>query len=194
MSRRDAALGRATLGLDTLLADPALAPLRERIALLSAQEPDKKGLHAQIDAAIADIAAKQETAVRAGVIAEQHSLMFGDHPGWVRLGVLDTLLTWIADAGSTCMHSPSPLRPQPAYAVAWRPRLVACVQCPHLTKLVKGSVADLTCDGCGRLTEGADTDDPLYVTMVQFGVLTYGFGTCEGCKYWDEMPAAAVTH
>ncbi len=93
----------------------------------------------------------------------------GDVPGWVRLGA-------------------SAARPEPVYAAAWRPGLVACIACLHLLELPRGSAASRTCDSCGRVTTGVEHGDGIHPCRVQYGPLTLAFGTCGDC-----LPAIART-
>ena len=98
---------------------------------------------------------------------------------WMRLGLLDTLLAWFAGTGNTCLHMPDPRRPEPVWSCAWKPRLVVCNHCLHLLKTAGD--ADRTCDCCGHLCAGTDTDDPIYICTVLLSALTYQAGTCRDC-------------
>jgi hypothetical protein len=99
---------------------------------------------------------------------------------WIRLGVIDTLLRWTDGRANTCMHNPRLERPQPVWSAAWKPGLVVCTRCMHLLKAVGD--ADMTCDCCGHVCDGADADDPVYTTTVWLGALAYMVGTCRGCR------------
>ena len=66
----------------------------------------------------------------------------------MRLGAIVTVAAWLADAIRTCMHSPTPQHPQPVFAVAWRPGVIACALCPHLLHVGMGTRAGRTCDLC----------------------------------------------
>lgn len=101
-------------------------------------------------------------------------------PGWLRLGALDALLTWAQGLGSTCIHDPSPKRPEPVHAAAWRPGLVSCTRCVAYLFRLTGD-ADARCDCCGRVTDGVEAGDPIYPSRLVFGALVYHFGTCPDC-------------
>jgi hypothetical protein len=100
---------------------------------------------------------------------------------WLRLGLLDTVCAWHAGEARTCLHDPHPLKPQPVWAAAWRPRLVACLHCLHLLK-VPTQQADKTCDLCGRVVAGLEADDGIYPIVVQYANLTYQAGACSYCE------------
>jgi hypothetical protein len=181
----EADLGRTVLYLDDLLTNPAAAPALD--LLISRADANTPGsVRDQIDAALREVNRNGQLLNDAGMFEEYRPLGPAAHPAWVRLGILDALLAWVANKGSTCMHAPSAKRPEPVYAVAWRPRLVFCGACTHLARLPKHSTKELTCDGCGKLTTGAHTDDPLCTFQVQAGVLSYGFGACAECRYWPD--------
>lgn len=101
-----------------------------------------------------------------------------DHPEWVRLGLFHTFSAWVLGRGSTCMHSPVVTRPEPLFAAAWRPLLMVCGQCGHLFN-IGNPEKDRTCDGCGVV------GDTIYPAMAQAGFITYMFGVCDQCRYWD---------
>ncbi|MFG3300994.1 hypothetical protein [Micromonospora chersina] len=103
-------------------------------------------------------------------------------PGWLRLGLLDAFTTWVEGRASTCRHNPHPSRPQPVMAAAWRPGLIVCTACVYLTALARGSDADRTCDGCGRLCAGPEHADGIYPGMLQLGPIVYQYGVCGDCR------------
>lgn len=171
--------GRAVLALDEILCK--LTP--EQAAAFRAMTPT--WLLDQTDATVDEIHRNLKAAKDAGIVENTAQLANGEHPGWVRLGIIDTLVAWWSGRHSSCTHAPHPLRPQPVVAVAWKPGLVVCGHCTHLLSIPTNSTADRTCDGCGRVTAGPDADDPMYPTMVAAGVLTYGLGLCRDCRYWE---------
>lgn len=103
-----------------------------------------------------------------------------DFPAWLRLGLLDTIVQWADGKASTCRHSPSPQRPEPVLAAAWKPGVVSCVLCAHLWATSRA--ANRTCDSCGRLCAGPEHGDGIYPGMVQSGALIYQYGTCADCR------------
>lgn len=105
----------------------------------------------------------------------------GQLDGWLRLGVLDTWVGFMANRAATCRHNPHPLRPQPVFAAAWKPGLVTCAACVNLFRLPPGAAADMTCDACGRICGGGDTGDPIHPSLVQFGPMVFQYGTCPDC-------------
>lgn len=145
----------------------------------------------QVDAATDD-ALRTLTAL-AGVMGvdSTHTTTPAGVPGWLRLGVLDALSTFLTGAGSTCRHNPEPHRPQPVCAVAWRPGLVVCMRCTHLLNAPTAK-ADRTCDSCGRECGGVDVDDPIWPGVVQLGPLVWQYGTCTDCKPAD-LPTTTGT-
>jgi len=146
----DVNTGRATLALDDLLTDPLG---RELLAEVNADLPAH--LVDQLDAARDDTLRllRFEAPLIGGQVTE---LDFAGMPEWVRLPMLTTYVAWALGRGKTCTHSPTPQRPEPVFAVAWRPELVTCARCVHLTVLHPGSRLDRTCDCCGRVVAGID--------------------------------------
>lgn len=180
--RRSVDIGKTVLYLDDLITDPVAAPIIDEIRDRLHRIPS--AVRDQMDAAIAETRSLPARWGAAGLLEGYHDVQPGEHPAWVRLGALEALMTWAVGGGSVCMHDPTAQRPQPVYAVAWKPGLVVCARCPHLTRLPERRERDLTCDGCGRVTQGAHTEVPLWTSMVQLGVLHYGFAVCADCKYW----------
>ncbi len=103
-------------------------------------------------------------------------------PEWLRLDLLTTWTGWTAGTGRTCMHSPHPDRPEPVFAAAWRPGLVACARCVHLTVLARGSRADRTCDRCGYVVAGIEHGEGIHPGRVTFGPIVFAYGTCPDCR------------
>jgi len=112
---------------------------------------------------------------------EVTELDFAAMPEWVRLPMLETYVGWCTGRGSTCIHAPAPDRPEPMFAVAWRPGLVACARCIHLTVLRPGSRADRRCDCCGRIVAGIEHAEGIHPGRLQYGALLYGWGACPDC-------------
>jgi hypothetical protein len=178
--RRDQLTAQAALAFDELL-------LRDDIGeLLSALAETLPTGHAdQARAAATDTTRGMETiaALLGGTYTDTPP---ADVPAWVRLGLLTTLTRWAAGQGSTCMHAPTPDRPQPVTAAAWRPDIVACARCTRLFHLRPGSDADRRCDGCGTVTTSVEDDNGIYPAAVQLGQLSYLYGVCRGCKHWPD--------
>jgi hypothetical protein len=105
-------------------------------------------------------------------------LDYADVSEWVRLSVADTLLRFHRGTHDTCTHNPSPARPQPVLASAWRPGLVTCGRCTHLFKATGD--ADRTCDRCGRVCAGLPGDG-IHSCTLTFGALGYFYGLCVDC-------------
>jgi hypothetical protein len=57
------------------------------------------------------------------------------------------------------------------FAVAWRPGLVACARCIHLTVLRPGSRADRRCDCCGRIVADIEHAEGIHPGRLQYGAL-----------------------
>ncbi|WP_432051121.1 hypothetical protein [Verrucosispora sp. NA02020] len=166
------------LALEAVMTHPRYGELIEQLRALAPTH-----VVDQVDAATAD-------ALHITTTTGRHALGV-DHvtpttveqtPGWLRLGLLDTFTAWLAGKASTCRHAPDPHRPQPVIAAAWRPGVITCGQCIHLTALPRGSDRDRTCDACGRVCAGVEHGDGIYPGMVQFGPLIYHYGTCGDCR------------
>jgi hypothetical protein len=101
---------------------------------------------------------------------------------WIRLPLLDTVAKWTQDRANTCIHHPTPLRPEPVWACAWKPGLIVCTKCQWMLSVgVAGTPADRRCDRCGRVVAGTDNDDPIWSSTVWFNQLGYTFGACRDC-------------
>lgn len=172
-------LGRLVLDTDALLCSPDYPRLAEW--LRTAVPTDQLD---QLDAAVDQVRAGTDAAVAAGVAAGSLLLSPGEHPDWARLGALAALVTWLGGRGSTCVHSPHPIRPQPIVAAAWRPDLMVCAACTHLLRLPCNNPADRTCDACGRVCTGVDAGDPIWPASFVIGPLQYLLGACIDCRYW----------
>jgi hypothetical protein len=104
-------------------------------------------------------------------------------PKWLRISIQETLLTWGAGRGRTCLHDPTMERLVPVFSAAWKPWLVVCPECTHMLTVRggRGSEEDNTCDACRRLVSRTG-DDFLQPSMVTVGPLTYMFGACKTCR------------
>ena len=98
---------------------------------------------------------------------------------WLRLGLLDTFITWTSGQARTCTHMPDWRRPRPVLSCAWKPGLVVCARCTHLLRATPA--ADKVCDLCGHTCTGVEHYDGISVVMVVFGALTYQAGACLHC-------------
>jgi hypothetical protein len=175
MTMTDAQIDATTLLLnDALAGDPdELRRLADQAAAVT-----PTGLRDQLDAARAE--ARAALRRMAPLLGADESPDI-DTPEWARLGMLRTYVRWGAGRGSTCLHAPTATRPEPVVAAAWRPDLVACSRCPHLLLLRHASVADRSCDGCGRPVAGAEHGDGLTPAVVGYGPLNWLFGSCADC-------------
>jgi hypothetical protein len=167
---------RATVPLDELLG--RLTP--ELVAGIHHRAPT--GLVDQLDAAARDSVAIIEAAENRPVRYVPRSSV----DDWLRLGLLDTFLTWVSGNARVCMHAPDFRRPEPVWAAAWKPGLVVCTRCIRLLKVF--GHADATCDRCGRVTDGVEANDPIYTLSVLLGGLTYQVGACRDCLPEDADP------
>jgi len=128
------------------------------------------------------IRAAQHDSVALMEKAEQSPVRYlptSDVDEWLRLGLLDTLITWAAGTAKTCIHMPDPYRPESVWSCAWKPGLVVCTYCLHLFKLVGD--ADKVCDCCGRTVTGIENDDGIHTLTVWIGALAYQAGACKDC-------------
>lgn len=171
--------GHVTLALDEILC--RLTP--EQAETLRAGVPT--WFRDQADAAADEIATNLLTAQQAGIVGEAPQMPTHQHPAWVRLSVIDTLVKWWAGQNDSCLHAPHPMRPQPVCSVAWKPGLIVCGDCTHLLDIPRNSAADRTCDGCGKVTAGLEAGDPIYPFTVVCGVLSHGVGVCGDCRYLE---------
>lgn len=177
------ALGATVGALDRLITDPHD---HEELKVLRAEVP--QWLSDQIEAAIVDAARQATRGIAIGRAINTRALAARDHAVWVRHGALETLVLWIGGKAATCVHSPSPRRAQPIYAAAWRPRLVVCGQCTALLAKPHWRDAEHYCEGCtyeGTSPLDLTTAERPRLSGVQFGVLTYSFGTCPAHRYWE---------
>jgi hypothetical protein len=159
--------------LDDILA--RLTP--EMVAVIAHTQP--VGRRDQLVAAAAEAIAIAKQGMEATGGGEAHELQHDNVPGWIRLGLLDTLIQFGAGTGRTCIHMPHIDRPQPVWSCAWKPGLVVCAACTPLLKAV--GVMDQTCDRCGHVCDGVDAGDPIYALGVVLGPLTYSAGACNDC-------------
>src|SRR5690606_34913467 len=118
--------GRAVLALDDLLCD--VAP--ETLAAVGDRFP--AWYRHQARAATTQIHTGLQNAAARGTIDHTAAMPASQHPGWVRLSVLDSLVRWFAGTADTCIHNPHPSRPQPVMSAAWKPGLVVCGRCTRL--------------------------------------------------------------
>ncbi|MET7705450.1 hypothetical protein [Micromonospora sp. NPDC005413] len=167
-----------TLALERLMLHPAYEQFVEQLRAVA-----PVGHVDQLDAATSDALRLMTDTGRAILGTSQaHGADAADIPSWLRLGLLDTLTGWADGRASTCRHQPTPDRPQPVIAAAWKPGLVTCPGCVYLTALPRNSVRDRTCDACGRECAGPQHGDGIYPGMVQLGPLIYQYGTCGDCR------------
>jgi hypothetical protein len=114
--------------------------------------------------------------------AEVSQIAHAAVPAWLRLSMLNALVVWASGRADTCLHQPTVHRPEPVFATAWKPNLVACGRCVPLTVLPRGSAADRTCDCCGRVTTGIENDDGIHPGRLAFGSMVFAFGACRDCR------------
>lgn len=173
----DATVSRVALLAEELLTRP---DGDELVAELRARVPAE--VLDQHDAAAAELRAGIDRMISAsgGDLVEDQG--GDDLPRGMLLGVCVTVVGWRAGRGATCEHTADPRIAQPVLLAAWRPDLVVCTGCPHLLALPRGSAADRTCDGCGRVTAGVEHGDGVCVGAVVAGSVTAMFGLCRECK------------
>ncbi|MGO8772063.1 MAG: hypothetical protein ACLQIK_08385 [Mycobacterium sp.] len=167
---------RATVPLDELLEN--LTP--EMVAEIHHRAP--AGLVDQLAAAHRDSVALIEAIEDRPVRYVPRSSV----DDWLRLGLLDTFLTWVSGNARVCLHAPDFRRPEPVWAAAWKPGLVVCPRCTRQLKVFGD--ADAACDRCGRVTLGVEHDDGIYTLSVMLGALTYQAGACRDCLPEDADP------
>lgn len=160
-----------TLALETVMLSPHFAEIVKKV-----REVSPTWYLDQLDAAVTDVSAAQAST------GERVGLDMADTPTWLRLGVLDAWASYCLGDATTCVHNPSADRPEPVFAAAWKPGIVACRACTHLLVLPRNSRADRICDACGYECAGLDAGDPIYPSSAQIASMLYHFGTCAGCR------------
>lgn len=185
MNPTDTHTGRLVLALDALLADddPVAAATAEAHHIRTAYDD-------QADAAARDARALLDQLAPA-LGGTPSTTRPSAVPAWIRLPLLTTFVRWTLGRADTCLHDPSPHRPQLVYSTAWRPGLVTCMTCAPAHTLRPGSAADRTCDSCGRVTAGTPPHDGIAPGAVTYGPLVFAWGTCSDCSPTAEIEAAA---
>lgn len=179
----DAELGPVVLAFDQLMCD--MTP-EEAEAIRTATRATMGTAWVDQTTAANDDAVRIAQLSMAGRGGTSHAIHAAALPGWFRLGAHDTYTAWLAGNVRTCVHNPDPDRPAPTFAVAWRPRLVVCIRCPHLIKATRAE--DVICDGCGRDTTGHGITPN---TVVIGNGMSYTAGACADCN--ADMEAARVS-
>jgi len=166
------------LAFERLLLHPRAVELVEQFRALA-----PAGFVDQADAATAE-ALRLMAGAGAAVLGadEVEGVAVEETPEWLRLGLLDAFAGWVTGQAATCRHQPAAERPRPVLAAAWKPGLVVCQACAHLTALPRGRARDRTCDACGRECAGLDHGDGIYPGLAQIGPLVYQYGTCGDCR------------
>ncbi len=167
---------QGTLALEKLVTDPRFPQIAAALAK-------------ELPAHIADQFDAAETQVADGfnLIGELMGgpptcVTVGDMAGWLRLEVLSRINALVSGTVDTCLHSPSPLRPEPLFAAACKPNLITCHRCIHLLNNPPGGKADNTCDGCGHVCAGPVVDDGIHPCVSRYGLLTFTYGVCGNCR------------
>jgi hypothetical protein len=165
----------SALALDELFRDPHRD---EMLAEINAQVPPAVADQRQAAARDAHRFLELEAPFLGAPVEE---LDIARLPDWLRLDLLSTWSGWTSGTGRTCVHDPRPERPEPVFAAAWRPGLIACQRCIHLTVLRPGSKADRTCDCCGHVVAGLDQGEGISPGRLTFGPIVFGYGLCSSC-------------
>jgi hypothetical protein len=161
------------LQLDDLLAQ--LTP--EQADMIGARLPP--GFADQAHAATIELSAQAEMICdRPGATAR---LPATDVDDWLRLGLLDAFVKFVAGKARTCKHMPDLHTPEPLWSAAWKPNLVTCSGCLHLLRIPRLSPVDRTCDCCGRVTTGPENSDGITPLIVSLGSFGYRAGACGDC-------------
>jgi hypothetical protein len=170
-AQRRAAARRDALTFDTVmrtLTETDRQTLRKRVPVHVVDQFDAAASHA--DRIFEDTARQMN--------AKRGECEYAKAPAWLRLSLAETWSAFTAGTVDTCQHAPSINRPEPVVAAVWRPNLLACINCIHLTKAT--GAADLTCDRCRRVCAGLP-DDGIHPCSLTFGPLIYFYGLCRGC-------------
>ena len=164
---------RATLALDDLLtADPATVhALRARVPAHLRDQADAAGRDART--LLLRVADATGTTPREMVPSAVE--------GWLRLAGVDALRGFLDGSARVCTHNPTFRRHELIFACAWKPGLVVCAHCIPLLK-APTTVADATCDRCGRVCAGPADDDGIHPLVLQIGALTFNAGACRDCR------------
>lgn len=165
------------LALESLMLDPRYDRIvrRARTLMPTALVDQADAAASEAHAILADVAVRFAENPACPATA-------GDLPGWLRLGLLDTLAAFADGRATTCVHQPDARRPSPVLGAAWKPSTVVCAGCAHLLCLRRNPDADATCDSCGHRCAGPEHGDGIYPGMVQLGPLIFQYGTCDDCR------------
>ncbi|MFF5201749.1 hypothetical protein ACFY3B_19320 [Micromonospora parva] len=166
-----------TLALERMMLHPQYDQIIQRARTLA-----PTAVVDQADAAATEAHRILSTAAVRFAEAPAYPATVADVPGWLRLGLLDTLAAFADGRATTCLHQPQAHRPSPVLAAAWLPGLVTCPGCAHLLSLQRNPDADATCDSCGHRCAGPEHGDGIYPGMVQLGPLIFHYGTCGDCR------------
>lgn len=189
------------LGLDLPIFSPTLMfdafirgleelPLKDQVMVTEVLASERGvGFGDQVEAA--GNAARRNCESLIGTGQKTQPTRSDDVPSWARLGALDALTGWTRGTCRTCVCAPSPHKPQPVVASAWRPGLVTCAQCVFLMDTGLSDIEDATCDGCGHVCSGPEAGDGIYRSAINIGPLTYLVGLCERCAL--DWPAKAAS-
>ncbi|SQD96281.1 hypothetical protein FMEAI12_3560026 [Parafrankia sp. Ea1.12] len=168
-----AEIGPAAVALSDLLAALTAADL---VAIRGHIDTVAPGMLDQADAAAVAVEGRmQQYAAEHGALYRRAAA--DEIPEWIRFGVVEALVTFSARRATTCQHAPDPARPQPVYAAAWRPGVIACAACCGFLFRLAGD-RDRTCDRCGHI----ERERGVYPCSVALGPLTFMFGLCHECR------------
>src|SRR5688572_19299880 len=147
----------STLALEKFLTDPRSTPILRAI-----REAQPSHHRDQIDAARRHT--EHSFQLLASLLRDSSETWtdLTDSPTWLRLDILSRITGLINGTADTCRHGINPDQPQPVFAAACKPNLVACSHCLHLLAMPKGSRADATCDGCGHVCAGPEHGDGIF--------------------------------
>lgn len=154
-------------------------------AMLTRTEADRQALRKRVPVHVVDqfdAAASHTDRIFADTAqrmnAKRGECEYGKAPDWLRLSLARTWSAFTAGTIDTCQHAPSIHRPEPVVAAVWRPNLLVCIACIHLTKAP--GATDRVCDRCRRVCAGLPGDG-IHPCSLTFGPLIYFYGLCRGC-------------
>ena len=157
---------------------PAAVALADQLARLShddalavrqAADVLAPGMLDQVDAA------RDEAALLVASLAAGRAPVMVEAPEWLVLLVAEAFLAYVTGLAETCPCVPSPERPAPVHAAAWRPGVIACASHGAYLFALRGEAAR-TCDRCGTVAAEVFTD------AIVAGPVTFQVGLCPDCQ------------
>lgn len=137
-----------------------------------------------------DTAARHADTALRGIAAAMggSSMDMSKVPDWLRGTLSRVLALYVTGQARTCPHL-RPGRPAPLFVAAWRPDLVCCLACTHLTSDGLTDEDHRRCDQCGTVGTEMVTER---AAVVGQALITWGL--CADCHHAEQegMPGASA--